>query len=48
MKKIKIILGILTLLSITTVFGQQDAQYTQYMYNMNVINPRLCWLKRDY
>ncbi|MCF6182501.1 type IX secretion system membrane protein PorP/SprF [Lutibacter sp.] len=39
MKKIKIILGILTLLSITTVFGQQDAQYTQYMYNMNVINP---------
>ena len=26
-------------LSITTVFGQQDAQYTQYMYNMNILNP---------
>ena len=39
MKKIKLLLGILTLLSITTVFGQQDAQYTQYMYNMNVLNP---------
>jgi len=39
MKKIKLLLGIFTLISITTVFGQQDAQYTQYMYNMNVINP---------
>jgi type IX secretion system PorP/SprF family membrane protein len=39
MKKIKLLLGILTLLSVTTVFGQQDAQYTQYMYNMNVLNP---------
>ena len=27
------------MLSITSVFGQQDAQYTQYMYNMNVLNP---------
>ena len=26
-------------MSATTVFGQQDAQYTQYMYNMVVINP---------
>lgn len=26
-------------MSLTTVFGQQDAQYTQYMYNMNVLNP---------
>lgn len=26
-------------MSITTVFGQQDPQYTQYMYNMNVLNP---------
>ncbi len=26
-------------MSITTVFGQQDSHYTQYMYNMNVINP---------
>lgn len=22
-----------------TIFGQQDPQYTQYMYNMNVLNP---------
>ncbi len=22
-----------------TVFGQQDPQYTQYMYNMNIVNP---------
>ena len=26
-------------MSITSVFGQQDAQYTQYMYNMNILNP---------
>jgi type IX secretion system PorP/SprF family membrane protein len=39
MKKIKITLGILALISISTVFGQQDPHYTQYMYNMNVINP---------
>lgn len=26
-------------MSISTVFGQQDAQYTQYMYNMNILNP---------
>ncbi len=39
MKKIKLILGVLALMSLTTVFGQQDPQYTQYMYNMNVLNP---------
>ena len=39
MKSIKILIGILTLLSANTVLGQQDAQYTQYMYNMNVLNP---------
>jgi len=38
MKKI-IIFGILTLLSIHSFYGQQDPQYTQYMYNMNVVNP---------
>lgn len=26
-------------MSLTTAFGQQDPQYTQYMYNMNVLNP---------
>lgn len=39
MKNIKLLIGILALMSITSVFGQQDAQYTQYMYNMNILNP---------
>lgn len=39
MKRIKLFLGILILLSTSTMFGQQDPQYTQYMYNMVVINP---------
>lgn len=39
MKKIKILLSVLVLMSISTMFGQQDAQYTQYMYNMNILNP---------
>lgn len=39
MKRIIIILlGILTLTT-TDIYGQQDPQYTQYMYNMNVVNP---------
>ena len=39
MKKIQIVISMFTLLSVSTIFGQQDAQYTQYMYNMVVINP---------
>jgi len=39
MKKIKLFLSILVLMSITKSFGQQDPQYTQYMYNMIVLNP---------
>lgn len=39
MKKIKILLGILIMLSLNSTFGQQDPQYTQYMYNQNVLNP---------
>ncbi len=39
MKKIKLLLGVFALLSTVFVFGQQDTQYTQYMYNMNVLNP---------
>jgi type IX secretion system PorP/SprF family membrane protein len=38
MKRVAIILGILTMLSIES-YGQQDPQYTQYMYNMNIVNP---------
>ena len=26
-------------MSASTIFGQQDPQYTQYMYNMNILNP---------
>lgn len=39
MKKFRLILGVFALMSLTTVFGQQDPQYTQYMYNMNILNP---------
>ena len=39
MKKIKL-LGLLILLATSsTMFGQQDPHYTQYMYNMSIINP---------
>ena len=27
------------MLSLTEMFGQQDPMYTQYMYNMNIVNP---------
>ncbi len=36
MKKVLFLIYINTLF---TVFGQQDPQYTQYMYNQNVVNP---------
>jgi type IX secretion system PorP/SprF family membrane protein len=36
MKKLYIIVVVLIA---TQMYGQQDPQYTQYMYNMNVINP---------
>ena len=40
MKNRKIIIALLGLLLwVTDFYAQQDAQYTQYMYNMNVINP---------
>ncbi|MBL4939542.1 MAG: type IX secretion system membrane protein PorP/SprF [Lutibacter sp.] len=39
MNKRKLLLSISTLLFTVLIFGQQDAQYTQYMYNMNVLNP---------
>ena len=40
MKDIKIlILTLITFASVITIYGQQDPQYTQYMYNMNVMNP---------
>ena len=39
MKKILIIASLIGLLFIPDAFAQQDPQYTQYMYNMNVVNP---------
>ncbi len=35
----KLIFLVFFFLSILKVAGQQDAQYTQYMYNMSVVNP---------
>lgn len=35
----KIILQLITLLTTAILWSQQDAQYTQYMYNMSAINP---------
>ncbi|MCF6213786.1 MAG: type IX secretion system membrane protein PorP/SprF [Flavobacteriaceae bacterium] len=39
MKQIKLILVIIALLGLTVTFAQQDAQYTQYTYSMNILNP---------
>lgn len=39
MKKIFIVTFIASLFWTTHVTAQQDPQYTQYMYNMNVVNP---------
>ncbi len=40
MKSVKNLLTLFAVIFLVTLgYGQQDAQYTQYMYNMNVINP---------
>ncbi len=39
MKQTLILFALTLLLTITASFGQQDPQYTHYMYNMNVVNP---------
>jgi type IX secretion system PorP/SprF family membrane protein len=39
MKRVTIILGTLAILSINFIYSQQDPQYTQYMYNMQIVNP---------
>ncbi|MFT5242252.1 MAG: type IX secretion system PorP/SprF family membrane protein [Psychroserpens sp.] len=44
MKKFYIVI---VLLVATQVYGQQDPQYTQYMYNMNVINPAYAGSKEN-
>jgi type IX secretion system PorP/SprF family membrane protein len=40
MKNFKAIIKIIVVFfTVSTMYGQQDAQYTQYMYNMNILNP---------
>lgn len=39
MKKITLLVLIISISIIEIAQGQQDPQYTQYMYNMNVLNP---------
>ena len=39
MKKFKLFLALGIVLSSINLHAQQDPQYTQYMYNMNVLNP---------
>ncbi|MEN8185718.1 MAG: type IX secretion system membrane protein PorP/SprF [Bacteroidota bacterium] len=39
MKKITLLFVLGILINFSDVFAQQDPQYTQYMYNMNVVNP---------
>ena len=38
MKKVQLFIG-LALLSVMMTYSQQDPQYTQYMYNQNILNP---------
>ena len=39
MKTLKLLIAIIALFIVTTVSSQQDPQYTQYTYNMNILNP---------
>jgi type IX secretion system PorP/SprF family membrane protein len=39
MKKLSLLVLLLAILSTEFMTAQQDPQYTQYMYNMNVVNP---------
>ena len=39
MKILNLVIGIIALLIVTAVYSQQDPQYTQYTYNMNILNP---------
>ena len=39
MRKIVIIAGLLIVVGLESLQAQQDTEYTQYMYNMNVLNP---------
>lgn len=47
MKKNQLLFCVLGLLLSHVAFGQQDPQYTQYMYNMNVVNPAYAGSKEN-
>ncbi len=47
MKKTSYLLLLLVLLVGADAFAQQDPQYTQYMYNMNVVNPAYAGTKEN-
>ncbi|MGB5818160.1 MAG: type IX secretion system membrane protein PorP/SprF [Saonia sp.] len=38
-KRLALTIGFLVVLSMSSIYGQQDAQYTQYMYNTVSVNP---------
>lgn len=46
MNKLYVALTI-SLLALSGMYGQQDPQYTQYMYNMNIINPAYAGSKEN-
>ncbi|MDP3314335.1 type IX secretion system membrane protein PorP/SprF [Lutibacter sp.] len=39
MKKVKLLFLLVAFITASLSYSQQDPQYTQYMYNMNVLNP---------
>lgn len=47
MKKIYFTLGLFLLIASFDMSAQQDPQYTQYMYNMNVVNPAYAGSKEN-
>jgi type IX secretion system PorP/SprF family membrane protein len=47
MKKLYITIFLLTVIGINDLLAQQDPHYTQYMYNMNVVNPAYAGSKEN-
>lgn len=47
MKKLYFIIFLFAVIGLNDLFAQQDPHYTQYMYNMNVINPAYAGSKEN-
>jgi len=47
MKKLSLIVLLVSMLSSQFALAQQDPQYTQYMYNQNIVNPAYAGLKES-